>query len=209
MDLICQPTNNLWAADKENPIAIPIISRSTVHPGPAQDVARVWTAAKAGRIKVAGSLCNMGNPAGGEYGFRAGSSTYAPWYALYGRDTQTRPVHRLGLLRALGLFVRVGRRRRGQCRIEGRRSPPDPRPGRIGHDSQGLRWPLPGRPRQRGQRVPGLAIPLSLGLHSRGWFPAIRMRRVLDKRNHLGQDLVRQRRRISAARTARCSGSPT
>lgn len=88
MDLICQPTNKLWAADKENPIAIPIISPNTVHPGPGLDVARVWTAAKAGQIKVAGSLCNTGNPAGGEYGFRAGSSTYAPWYALYSRETR-------------------------------------------------------------------------------------------------------------------------
>ncbi|MGA2656376.1 MAG: hypothetical protein ABSH34_02550 [Verrucomicrobiota bacterium] len=88
MDLICQPTNKLWAADKDNPIAIPIISPGTVHPGPNQDVARVWTAPKAGHIKVTGSLCNTGNPAGGEYGFRAGSSTYAPWYALYSRETK-------------------------------------------------------------------------------------------------------------------------
>jgi len=51
---------------------------------------RVWTAPKAGHVRVTGSVCNTGNggPLNATYGFRPGSGSYAPWYALYGRDTR-------------------------------------------------------------------------------------------------------------------------
>ena len=42
-----------------------------------------------GRVRITGSVCNTGNQSSaGSYGFRMGSSTYAPWNALYDRDTR-------------------------------------------------------------------------------------------------------------------------
>ena len=41
--------------------------------------------------------------------FRPGTATYAPWYALYSQGHGRGPVHRLGLLRPLGVVVRPAR----------------------------------------------------------------------------------------------------
>ena len=73
-----------------NATGTPFVGMGDQHPDAGQDAARVWTAPKAGRVRITGSICNTGNRSGaggGGYGFRMGTSTYAPWYALLGRDT--------------------------------------------------------------------------------------------------------------------------
>ncbi len=57
------------------------------HPDAGQDSVRVWTAPKAGHVRLTGSVCNTGNGTAMNYGFRMGSSTYAPWVSLYRQDT--------------------------------------------------------------------------------------------------------------------------
>ncbi len=66
----------------------PYIGWNYVCPGDDYDVARVWTAEKDDKVKVVGSICNLGNPVGSAVpGFKAGSETYAPWYSLFNRKT--------------------------------------------------------------------------------------------------------------------------
>jgi len=50
-------------------------------------MARVFQAPKAGKVRITGSVCNIGNWAPGP-GYRMGSSTYAPWYALFNGETK-------------------------------------------------------------------------------------------------------------------------
>jgi hypothetical protein len=50
-----------------------------------QWTARVWTAPKSGNIRITGSTCSTNNGRGEP---SWGSSTYAPWVALYDRDTK-------------------------------------------------------------------------------------------------------------------------
>jgi hypothetical protein len=78
-----------WRKEKDNATGTPFVGVGDQHPDVSQDAARVWTAPKAGRVRITGSACNTGNQGGaGSYGFRMGSSTYAPWNALYDRDTR-------------------------------------------------------------------------------------------------------------------------
>jgi hypothetical protein len=63
-------------------------------PGNRQDVARVWVASKEGNVRVTGEVWNNGNGfyhawnAWKYYEDRPGTENYAPWYALYNRDTK-------------------------------------------------------------------------------------------------------------------------
>jgi len=90
IDLVYYPGPNQWRKEKDNATGTPFVGVGNQHPDSGQDAVRVWTAPKSGRVRVTGSVCNTGN--GGEvnsaYGFRPGSGSYAPWYALYGRDTR-------------------------------------------------------------------------------------------------------------------------
>jgi hypothetical protein len=89
VDLVYYPGPKQWRKEKDNATGTPFVGVGDQHPDAGQDAARVWTAPKAGRVRVSGSVCNAGNPlcgGGGGYGFRMGSSTYAPWYALLDRD---------------------------------------------------------------------------------------------------------------------------
>jgi len=90
IDLAYYPGPNQWRKEKDNATGTPFVGPGDQHPDSGQDAARVWTAPKAGRVRVTGSVCNTGNGGGGggSYGFRPGTSSYAPWYALYSRDTQ-------------------------------------------------------------------------------------------------------------------------
>lgn len=88
IDLVYYPEHKQWRKAKDNATGTPFIGVGNQHPDVGQDAARVWTAPKAGHIRVSGSVSNTGNGSGSSrYGFRMGSSTYAPWYALLARDS--------------------------------------------------------------------------------------------------------------------------
>ncbi len=89
VDLAYYPGPKQWRKEKDNATGTPFVGVGDQHPDVGQDAARVWTVPKSGRVRITGSVCNTGNgsaPAG--YGFRMGTSTYAPWYALLARDSR-------------------------------------------------------------------------------------------------------------------------
>jgi hypothetical protein len=89
IDLVYYSQHTQWRKEKDNATGTPFVGPSNQHPDVNQDAARVWTAPKAGRIRVTAAVCNTGNQSGGSggYGFRMGTSSYAPWYALMGKDS--------------------------------------------------------------------------------------------------------------------------
>ncbi len=90
IDLVYYPTPKQWRKEKDNATGTPFVGVGNQHPDNGQDAVRVWTAPKAGRVRVTGVVCNTGNGVGssGSYGFRPGTASYAPWYALYTKDTK-------------------------------------------------------------------------------------------------------------------------
>lgn len=90
VDLVYYPTPKQWRKEKDNATGTPFVGVGDQHPDSGQDAARVWTAPKAGTIRVTGSICNTGNGGASNpvYGFRPGSASYAPWYALYAPNTR-------------------------------------------------------------------------------------------------------------------------
>jgi hypothetical protein len=89
VDLVYYALPNQWRKEKDNTTGTPFVGQGNQHPDVGQDAARVWTAPRAGKVRLTGAICNTGNgQALGGYGFRPGSSTYAPWYALYSRETR-------------------------------------------------------------------------------------------------------------------------
>ena len=88
VDLVYYALPNQWRKATDNATGTPFIGPDNQHPDVGQNAARVWTAPKPGKVHITGSICNTGNGQGlGGYGFRPGTSTYAPWYALFNRDT--------------------------------------------------------------------------------------------------------------------------
>lgn len=89
-DLVYHANQDHWGMAQENATATPWIGRSEQHPDLNQDAIRVWTAPKPGRIQITGAICNTGNRENGmgSGGVRMGSSSYAPWTALFSRDTK-------------------------------------------------------------------------------------------------------------------------
>ncbi|MHB8522514.1 MAG: alpha-amylase family protein [Limisphaerales bacterium] len=90
IDLVYYPGPKQWRKEKDNITGTPFVGVGDQHPDNGQDAARVWTAPKAGPVRVTGSICNTGNGVGIDtrHGFRPGSASYAPWYALYAQDTK-------------------------------------------------------------------------------------------------------------------------
>jgi len=90
IDLVYYPAPKQWRKEKDNATGTPFVGVGNQHPDNGQDAVRVWTAPKAGRVRVTGVVCNTGNGVGssGSYGFRPGTASYAPWYALYAKDTK-------------------------------------------------------------------------------------------------------------------------
>jgi len=90
IDLVYYPQSKRWRKEKDNLTHTPGVGAGDQHPDSNQDSARVWTAPKAGRVHVVATVCNTGNPSwtSDRYGFRMGSGTYAPWYALLAKDTR-------------------------------------------------------------------------------------------------------------------------
>jgi hypothetical protein len=89
VDLVYYPGPKQWRKQKDNVSGTPFVGAADQHPDVNQDAVRVWTAAKAGRVRVTATVCNTGNQpsSGGGYGPRMGSQSYAPWYALLAKDT--------------------------------------------------------------------------------------------------------------------------
>jgi len=90
VDLVYYPAPKQWRKEKDNATGTPFVGVGDQHPDANQDAARVWTAPKPGSVRVTAAVCNTGNRSGGGgrgYGFRMGTSTYAPWYALLAGDT--------------------------------------------------------------------------------------------------------------------------
>jgi hypothetical protein len=87
VDLIYYSQPKQWRKAQDNATGTPFIGAGDQHPDVNQDSARVWTAPKAGRIRVTAAICNTGNrPSDGGVTARMGSSAYAPWYALMAKD---------------------------------------------------------------------------------------------------------------------------
>ena len=89
VDLVYYPTPKQWRKQQDNATGTPFVGAGDQHPDVNQDAARVWTAPKAGRVRVTAAVCNTGNQpvSSGAYGPRMGSQSYAPWYALLAKDT--------------------------------------------------------------------------------------------------------------------------
>ncbi len=82
-----------WRKAKDNATHTPFVDANSQHPDVNQDAVRVWTAPHAGTVQITGSACNTGNHAdsgggGSSRGMKPGSSSYAPWYALYSKETK-------------------------------------------------------------------------------------------------------------------------
>ena len=65
----------------------PFVSATEMHPDPSGCAVRAFTAPRAGRVTISGSLRNTGNAAPPGPGFRLGTQTYAPWFCLADRET--------------------------------------------------------------------------------------------------------------------------
>ena len=65
----------------------PFVSATEMHPDPRGCAVRVFTAPRAGRVTISGSLRNTGNAAPPGAGFRMGTQTYAPWFCLMDPET--------------------------------------------------------------------------------------------------------------------------
>lgn len=89
-DLVYYPGPNQWRKKQDNATGTPFIGADNQHPDNGQDATRVWVAPKSGHIRVSGTVCNTGNGSAGRgnYGFRPGTASYAPWYALYNKKTK-------------------------------------------------------------------------------------------------------------------------
>ena len=89
IDLVYYALPNQWRKEKDNPTGTPFVGATNQHPDAGQDAVRGWTAPKSGKVHITGSICNTGNGQGlGGYGFRPCTSSYAPWYAVYNRETR-------------------------------------------------------------------------------------------------------------------------
>jgi hypothetical protein len=88
VDLVYEFSNAKWRKPGDSGPDTMYISADRMHPGNGPGVARIWVAPRAGRVHISAVVSNTGNPsvAGAGRGLRAGSSSYAPWNALFNRQ---------------------------------------------------------------------------------------------------------------------------
>ena len=88
VDLVYEFSNGKWRKPGDSSADSMYISAHRMHPGNGPGIARVWVAPRAGRVHITATVSNTGNPpvAGAGRGLRAGSSSYAPWNALFNRQ---------------------------------------------------------------------------------------------------------------------------
>jgi hypothetical protein len=88
-DLVYDAVTQRWHISGDTKAESLFIGADNMHPGFPERVARVWTAPRAGRVRLTGTLVNVDNrpvPGGGR-SFSMGSESYAPWNALMNRET--------------------------------------------------------------------------------------------------------------------------
>ena len=75
VDMVYYPGPKQWRKKIDNATGTPFVGVDDQHPDVGQDAARVWTAPKSGRVRIAAVVCNTGNGGGinPSYGFRMGS----------------------------------------------------------------------------------------------------------------------------------------
>ena len=168
-----------------------------------------------GSVRVTGSVCNTGNGAGisAGYGFRMGTSSYAPWYALYGQR------HQRGLFIGWDYFghwassFRIGRRRqrsRPSCNVAGHKQ--TLAPGESVTTPKAFVGLFRDDLDNAGNEVLDWQYRYLWDYTREGWFPAIRMLGYWMQGHRLGPAGRRLDRRQSGLRTAlsaRSSAWPT
>ncbi len=88
-DLTYSEEARAWRFNADNPTHTPFVAAATQHPHTDQDAAREWTAPHAGRVRITGSVSNVGDAGLSAPGsHRMASSSYAPWYALFDRQSR-------------------------------------------------------------------------------------------------------------------------
>ena len=88
-DLTYYEDARTWKFKEDNATHTPFVAAATQHPHTDQDAVREWTAPHAGRLRITGSVCNVGNEGLSQPGgHRMASSSYAPWYALFDRQSK-------------------------------------------------------------------------------------------------------------------------
>jgi hypothetical protein len=87
-DLVFDVSNHEWHV-KHGDMLGPFVAPGAQRGGLTGASARIWTAAKPGTVKISGSVCSvsLSATADAKPGFRPGSSSYAPWVALYNHST--------------------------------------------------------------------------------------------------------------------------
>ncbi len=86
-DLVLDDRNNEWRVKKGDELG-PFVAPGVQRGGLTEDSARIWTANKSGTVRISGGICSGPLSGEGKSGFRAGSSSYAPWVALYNHATK-------------------------------------------------------------------------------------------------------------------------
>ncbi|MGC8639261.1 MAG: hypothetical protein ACP5XB_05205 [Isosphaeraceae bacterium] len=88
-DLTYYEDGRTWKFKEDNATHTPFVAPATQHPHTEQDAVREWTALRAGHVRITGLVCNVGNEGLGQPGgHRMASSSYAPWYALFDRQSK-------------------------------------------------------------------------------------------------------------------------
>ncbi len=86
-DLVLDDKNHQWRVKQGDELG-PYIAGDEERGGLTGDAARIWTASKAGSVRISGEICSSALSADAKPGFRAGSASYAPWIALYNHSTK-------------------------------------------------------------------------------------------------------------------------
>ena len=88
-DLVLDTKLHEWHV-KEGDMLGPFVARGAQRGGLTEDSARIWTANKAGTVRISGGVCSVSLSSATDAvpGFRAGSASYAPWVALYNHSSR-------------------------------------------------------------------------------------------------------------------------
>ena len=88
-DLVFDASTNEWHVKKGDALG-PFVGPGVQRGGLTGDSARIWTATKPGTVRIGGDVCSgaLSSSDDAKPGFRPGSSSYAPWVALYNHATR-------------------------------------------------------------------------------------------------------------------------
>lgn len=88
-DLLADADTKEWHVKKGDMLG-PFVAAGAQRGGLTEDAARIWIANKPGTVRISGGVCSVALSTATDTvpGFRAGSSSYAPWIALYNHATK-------------------------------------------------------------------------------------------------------------------------